>query len=214
MENLMRIAEEIRTELDAKNEARDEALITCREAIRFCANSIRSIHRGELEEAARLLNEARVRVRETANELKEHPDLYYTGYVQDAQKEFAEAEVMHAIIQRRRIPSHRELEIEVAPYLNGFAEAISECRRAILDLLRSGNMTKAEELLKVMDDAYYMLVSLDYPDAITGGLRRTMDTVRAVLERTRGDLTVTLRQSELEKVMREAIQKFEKTSGT
>jgi translin len=103
--------------------------------------------------------------------------------------------------------------VEVAPYLNGLAEAVSECRRDVLDLLRAGNMDRAEELMKVMDDGYYMLVTFDYPDAITGGLRRTMDMVRAVLERTRGDLTVTIRQSELEKAMNRAVEKFEKASG-
>lgn len=210
----MRIADEIRGELDAKNAVRDKALVTCREAIRFCANSIRAIHRGELEEASKLLEEARIRLRVTAEELKDYPDLYHSGYVQDAQKEFVEAEVIHAIIQGELIPNHRELEVEVAPYLNGFGEAVSECRRAVLDLLRAGNMSRAEELMKIMDDAYYMLVSLDYPDAITGGLRRTMDNVRAVLERTRGDLTVTLRQSELERAMNKVIERLEKTSGT
>ena len=211
MENLPKIAESIRAELDAKNAVRDKALVTSREAIRFCANSIRAIHRGQFEEAADLLKEARTRVRETADELKDCLDIYYAGYVQDAQKEYVEAEMMRSIIQDLPIPSHQELGVEAAPYLNGFAEAVSECRRDVLDILRQGNTVRAEQLMKIMDDAYYMLITFDYPDAITGGLRRTMDATRAVLERTRGDLTVTARQHELEQALNKAVEVFEKT---
>jgi translin len=209
MENLPKIAESIRAELDAKNAVRDKALVTSREAIRFCANSIRAIHRGQFEEAADLLKEARTRVRETADELKDCLDIYYAGYVQDAQKEYVEAEMMRSIIQDLPIPSHQELGVEAAPYLNGFAEAVSECRRDVLDILRQGNTVRAEQLMKIMDDAYYMLITFDYPDAITGGLRRTMDATRAVLERTRGDLTVTARQHELEQALNKAVDVFE-----
>lgn len=210
MKNLMKTAEAIRAELDAKNAARDKALITSREAIRFCANSIRAIHRGEFEEADRLLAEARTRVRETAEELKDNLDLYYAGYVQDAQKEYTEAEFVKAIIRDLPIPSHQDLGVESAPYLNGIAEAVSECRRDVLDILRRGDMQRAEDIMQTMDDLYYMLVTFDYPDAITGGLRRTLDAARAVLERTRGDLTITIRQHELEQAMNKAVEVFEK----
>ena len=210
MDDLMKIADDIRAELDAKNAARDKALVTSREAIRFCANSIRSIHRGEFEEADRLLEEARTRVRETADELKDYLDIYYAGYVQDAQKEFTEAATVKAVMRNLSIPGPQELGVEAAPYLNGLAEAASECRRDVLDLLRAGKMQRAEEVLKAMDDVYYMLVTFDYPDAITGGLRRTMDMARAVLERTRGDLTVTIRQQELEQALNKAVETFER----
>jgi translin len=210
MENLSKVAEEIRAELDAKNAARDKALITTREAIRFSANAIRAIHRGEFEEAAELLKEARFRILETTAELKQHLDIYYAGYVQDAQKEYVEAEVVNAIVQGLPVPSHEDLGVEPAPYLNGLAEAASECRRDVLDLLRIGRIERAEEILKAMDDLYYILVTFDYPDAITGGLRRTLDQTRSVLERTRGDLTITMRQQELEYALNKAIEIFER----
>lgn len=211
MDNLMKIADDIRAELDAKNSARDKALVTSREAIRFCANSIRSIHRGEFDEAAKLLKEARTRVRETAKELKDYLDLYYAGYVQDAQKEYVEAELVKAIIQDLPIPGYKELGVESAPYLNGIAEAVSECRRDVLDILRAGKTERAEEVMKKMDDLYDVLVTFDYPDGITGGLRRTMDMARAVLERTRGDLTITIRQRDLAQALNKAVETFERS---
>ena len=208
MENLPKVADEIRAELDAKNAARDKALVTSREAIRYCANSIRAIHRNEFDQAQELLKEARDRVRETAEELKEYLDIYYAGYVQDAQKEYTEAETMYAFIRNQPVPSYQELGVEAAPYLNGLGEAVSECRRSVLDIMRKGDLDRAESLLRIMDDVYYVLIGFDYPDAITGGLRRTMDQTRAVLERTRGDLTVTLRQQELEKALNQAVEVF------
>lgn len=208
MENLMQIADGIRAELDAKNAARDKALVTSREAIRFCANSIRSIHRGEFDEADALLKEARTRVQETAEELKDCLDIYYAGYVQDAQKEYTEAETVNAIMRDLPFPSRQDLGIEAAPYLNGIAEAVSECRRDVLDLLRTGDIDRAVHIMQTMDDAFHVLFTFDYPDGITGGLRRTMDQTRAVLERTRGDLTVTIRQRELEKALNKAVEVF------
>ena len=208
MENLAKVADDIRAELDAKNAVRDKALVTSREAIRYCANAIRAIHRNEFDQAQVLLKEARNRVRETAEELKDYLDIYYAGYVQDAQKEYTEAETMYAFIRDLPIPSHQDLGVEGAPYLNGLGEAVSECRRSVLDIMRKGDLARAESLLRIMDDCYYMLIGFDYPDAITGGLRRTMDNTRAVLERTRGDLTVTLRQQELEKALNQAVEVF------
>ena len=208
MENLPKVADDIRAELDAKNAARDKALVTSREAIRYCANAIRAIHRNEFDQAQELLKEARTRVQETAEELKDYLDIYYAGYVQDAQKEYTEAETMYAFIRNLPIPSHQELGVEGAPYLNGLGEAVSECRRSVLDIMRKGDLARAESLLRIMDDVYYVLIGFDYPDAITGGLRRTMDNTRAVLERTRGDLTVTLRQQELEKALNQAVEVF------
>ncbi|MGB9588674.1 MAG: haloacid dehalogenase [Armatimonadota bacterium] len=211
MENLIRVAEEIRAELDEKNAARDKALITSREAIRFSANAIRAVHRAEFNEAGELLKEARFRILETAAELKQHLDIYYAGYVQDAQKEYVEAETVNAIMQGLLVPTHEQLGVEIAPYLNGLAEAASECRRDVLDLLRAGRIERAEQVLKTMDDLYDILVTFDYPDAITGGLRRTLDQTRAVLERTRGDLTITMRQQELEHVVNRAIEAFQRS---
>jgi translin len=209
MENLMKVADEIRAAFDVKNAARDKALVTSREAIRFCANSIRSIHRGEYEEADVLLKEAQNRVCATADELKCCPDIYHAGYVQDAQKEYVEASTVKAIMRDLPIPTHQELGVEEAPYLNGLAEAVSECRRDVLDILRRGDMDRAVHIMQTMDDIFSILCTFDYPDGITGGLRRTMDQTRAVLERTRGDLTITIRQRELEKALNKAVEAFE-----
>jgi translin len=203
MQELDVISEKIRKNFEAKNAARDAALGASRELIRHCSLSIRATHRAEYGEAAQLL----ARTREIAAQMKSavaaYPDLYFTGYVQDGLKEMAEAHLVHALVTGVPIPDPDALGVDYAAYLNGLGEAAGELRRYALDIMRHENSEKVERVLGAMDDIYSILVTMDFPDALTGGLRRTTDMVRGVLERTRGDLTVAARQEKMEKTLRE-----------
>jgi translin len=203
LENLETIAEKIRTNFEAKNKVRDEALQLSRELIRHCANAIRAIHRAEFENATGLLATAKALASEMVDGVADYADLYYAGYTQDALKEFAEANITYALITDRPLPDPDELGVEYAAYLNGLGEAAGELRRHVLDLIRHGELERGEEILSMMDDIYGVLVTIDFPNAITGGLRRTTDMVRGVLERTRGDLTMSLRQEKLQQALRD-----------
>ena len=200
--HLQTLSGTIRAVLDIKDAVREEALRQSRELIRLSATTVRSIHRHEFENAQQGLQEAAQRAAEIIALRESHPDIYYAGYAQDALKEYAEASLLLALVQGQPLPSFTDLNIEVPAYLNALCEAASECRRHILDLLRNGDTDRAEQLLADMDDIYYLLVTFDYPDALTGGLRRSVDTLRAVLERTRGDVTITAIQRELEEALR------------
>ena len=205
-------AAELRAKLESANRAREEALRACREVIQHSSRAIRAVHRGEMDAAQKLVDEARNRVETVKQTLAAHPELFHAGYVHDSQKEYVEAEAMLAIVGQRTLPAPSALGVEPAAYLNGLAEAASESRRYVLDKLRLGEMQRAETVLKIMDDIYYELVTFDFPDAITGGLRRTTDALRAVLERTRGDLTLTLSQRRLETALQQAREKSEKNN--
>lgn len=198
MDQLETIAEQIRATFDARTAARDRALIHSRTLTRHCANAIRAVHREERELAQEHLTEARQIAGLLRTELVDYPDLYYAGYTQDALKEFAEASIVYALVNNLPLPAPEELALEHATYLQGLAEAAGELRRRCLDILRHGHSQEAEKLLGYMDDIYAVLVTMDYPDAITGGLRRLTDIVRGVTERTRGDMTISLRQEQLE----------------
>jgi translin len=209
MDNLDSIIEKIRARFTARNATRDLTLNRSRELIRFCSLTIRAVHREEFDEAAKLLDTARQAAAAMKADIQSHPELYYTGYTQDSLKELTEACVVYAIVLDRPIPTPDEIEVDEAAYLNGLCEAASELRRRCLDLIRRDRVAEAERMLTAMDDIYAQLVTIDFPDAITGGLRRSTDTLRAVLERTRGDLTTTLQQEKLQK----ALQDFEKRMG-
>ena len=208
MQELDVIADKVRKNFEAKNAARDAALAASRELIRHCALSIRATHRGEYAQATELL----VKTREIAAQMRmsvaAYPDLYFTGYVQDGLKEMAEAHIVHALITGDKIPDPDTLGVDYAPYLNGLGEAAGELRRYSLDIVRHGNSERCETVLAAMEDIYSLLVTMDFPDALTGGLRRTTDMVRGVLERTRGDLTIAARQEKLEKTLHDFEERF------
>jgi translin len=191
------VVAEVVARIEASHSARERALSTSRALIRQCANAIRAVHRAEFDEADRLLSEATRLARDLRGALEQHPDLLFAGYTQDALKEYAEAALVYAFLKDEPPPSAALLQVDPAAYLNGMAEAASELRRAILDGLRHGEVARGERLLDIMDDVYGLLVTVDFPDAVTGGLRRTTDALRAVLERTRGDLTAAIRQEQL-----------------
>ena len=193
-----------RIELDRKNAAREQALRWSRELVRTCANSIRAIHRHDFSSAESLLTEAHALNSQMSAALADMGELYWAGYVQDAQKELVEACCTLALVKREALPDPATLGIAAGPFLNGLGEAVGELRRYLLDLLRRGEVNGCERLLGAMDDIYALLVTLDYPDALTGGLRRTTDSTRGIVEKTRGDLTLALRQEALVAALRAA----------
>jgi translin len=206
MPQLETISERARASLETRNAAREATLTLSREIIRTSANTIRAAHRGELERAREMLRGAREAAANIRHLLGEHPDLYGAGYVHDCQKELAEASAFLAIISGQELPDPEELGVEYPAYLNGLGETVGELRRHTLDRMRQGDLERSERLLATMDEIYHVLVTMDYPDALTGGLRRTTDSVRGIIEKTRGELTTALRQEELRGAIQEALQ--------
>jgi translin len=206
---LQEIGEAAIGRLESVNSARERALAETRQVVRLCANSIRAIHRSEFDTARDLLKQAQAILSDLISELESQQKIYWSGYVQDSQKEFAEACITLAIIEGTDLPDPQALRVDDAVYLNGLAEAAGELRRHVLDTIRRGELDRAETVLSVMDDIYGLLVTVDYPDAVTSGLRRSTDMVRGVLERTRGDLTMSRQQRELT----DALQRAESILG-
>lgn len=199
MHKLEEVAERIRESFETRTAARESALAQARTLTRHCANAIRAIHRGDEEFSRENLEIARLLAKSLKKNLTNFPDIYYAGYTQDALKEFAEATIVYGLItDENTLPTPEELELEYGTYLKGLAEVIGELRRHILDILRSGHSEEAERFLGIMDDIFAVLTTMDYPDAITGGLRRLTDIARSLIEHTRGDLSISIRHQKLE----------------
>ena len=201
MDNLDLMGQAAIQHLSLKHAARERALPKSRAAIRYCANSIRATHRQEFHIAEELAAQASALLTEMSTDLRDHQDVFYAGFVQDAQKEYAEAVTFAALVQQRPLPTASELSISWSAYLNGLGEAVGELRRYILDQLRHGSFERCESLLDIMDDIYALLTTIDFPDAVTAGLRRTTDATRGILEKTRGDLTTAVGQAQLQRAM-------------
>jgi translin len=201
MERLEDIANKIHLDFEATTASRERALGQARTLTRHCATAIRAVHRNEHEPARNHIANAAQIAQDLQTDLADYPDLYFAGYTQDALKEYVEASIVYAFILNEPLPSPEELGVENSTYLNGLAESVGELRRRCLDILRHGYSNEAERLMTHMDDIYAILTAMDYPDAITGGLRRQTDIVRSLTERTRGDLTISLRQQHLEQTI-------------
>jgi translin len=195
------IADRIRDSFERRNRIRDEALTQSRNLTRHAARAIRAIHRDDAQQAQEHLAQANELALALRQGLADDPDLYYSGYAQDALKEYCEAHLTVAIILDREIPSPDDLQAEYATYLNGMSEVVGELRRRIMDLMREGHSPEVERLLETMEEIYAQLVTMDYPDALTYGLRRRTDIARSIIERTQADITISYRQQELEKTM-------------
>lgn len=207
------LAEGVHEVFEVRNQARDRALMQARQLTRCCAQAIRAIHRGDRPLADENLCEARRLVQSLQQDLAAYPDLYFAGYTQDAIKEYAEASVTVAVICNETPPLPGDLGVEYATYLNGLAEVGGELRRRCLDILRQGYSDEAERLLACMDDIYNLLITVDYPDALTNGLRRQTDLARGILERTRGDLTISLQEERLQRAMGNLQQRLADGAG-
>jgi len=198
VKDLAAIAAKLRPRFAADDEARERALRTCRQVIRHSADAIRAVHRREHGKAKQLLDSAHELLLELSRDLAGHGKLLHSGFVHDAQKEFAEGCITLALIAEKDLPKPKALGVSNAAYLDGLGESVGELRRYILDSLRRDDFSRCEELLAIMDEIYGILITMDFPELLAHGLRRTTDAVRAIIERTRGDITVSLRQKNLE----------------
>jgi len=196
------VREAVTAVFDAKHRAREEALAGCRRVIRSSANAIRSLHRGQRAEAEALMEDAAATLARAGAVLADHQDILNAGFVHDAAKEYAEARLTLALSTGEPLPLPADLGVEPAAYLNGLGEAVGELRRRMLDLLRAEDLAAAERTLEAMDAVVEMLATIDYPDGMTGGLRRTTDVARALVERSRSDLTTTVVQERLRRDLR------------
>lgn len=201
--DLSRLSEALSDELDSKTSAREQGLAGSRDTIRACSNAIRAMHRQDFKTAASLLSDAQSNLEQSRSALRDHPDMRYAGFIHDAEKEVAEACITLALVRGEELPSREEVDVPAQAYLKGMAESMGELRRHILDQMRRGDLERCERLLASMDDIYNVLISMDYPDGITYGLRRLTDVARSIIERTRGDFTTSKIQSSLHDALEE-----------
>jgi translin len=192
--------------LASVNVAREAGLPACRQAIRAAGSAIRAVHRLDYERAATFTSESEAAIRHAQEALAPFPMVAYAGFLHDAEKEYAEAVLTRALVTAASLPGPEDVGVGVPAWLNGLAEAASELRRHLLDRLRRDETSEAERLLGAMEEVYEALVGVDFPDAVTGGLRRTNDALRAVLERTRSDVTTTIMQLRLRSALEQAAE--------
>ena len=200
-EQLAVVGPSLREELAGAHQAREVSLRACRDTIRQCSLAIRAVHRLLPDQVREHAAAAEASLRIAQHALEPFPRLAAAGFLHDAEKEYAEARLTAALVAGSPLPDHRSLRVAIPAWLNGLAEAASELRRHLLDRIRDGDLARGSALLDAMGDCYDVLVTVDFPDAITGGLRRATDALRGVLERSRSDVTTTTLQVQLQRAI-------------
>ncbi len=202
--NLEEIGKEIEEVLDEKDSVREIAIKSSREIIRIASRVITKLHRRENEiEEIRRIKEEVWHLRSLL--LNEYPDLFYSGFVQNALQEYVEALLLEAIINKKDIPSPKELYVNPSAYLMGCGDVVGELRREVLESLRVGNFNQAESYLQLMEEFYEMLMRFNYPSGLVP-IKQKQDVARALVEKTRGEITIAAMNRNLEL----KIEKFEK----
>jgi len=201
---LEEISARIRENFEAKDNIREEGLKISREVVRECRTASFALHGQDFEKADKNIKTAGHALEKLEVLFEGHADIYHAGFVEHAQQEYSEVSVLSSLLKEEgeKLPSPEELRVEYAAYLNGLGDVVGELRRHVLDLIRKESFEKAEVFLGIMENIHAMLMDFDYPDAITGGLRRKTDVSRSLIEKTRGDVVNAIGQKKLETAMR------------
>jgi translin len=182
---LRRDIETVSKILDEKDRVREEAIRFVREIVRMSGDLVSSLHGKNVEDAVKIMASLRARKTEFLSLLSKHPDLLYSGLAYNALSEYAESIIVYHLVVEGRMPSFEEIDVPVPAYLQGLGDAVGELRRHIVELLDSGRVEEATYYFRIMEAVYESLKRLDYPDAITPGLRHKVDVAARLVEDTR-----------------------------
>ena len=197
--SVKQLLDKVREELKQKEEAKEETQKNMRKATRLSKQAILLTHRGKFAEAKKLLIETNKLFTALTKLAQKHPELFYFGIVDAAFQEYAEAQILLSLIEKKRFISPEELNVPSIDYVLGLADVIGELRRRALDMLRRGNVRTAEKCLETMETIFSELTAMDDAYMLLPGLRRKCDIARHVIESTRGDVTIETRRTFLER---------------
>lgn len=195
---LNNIFSEITEKLDDIDRDREDILKISREIVRHCSIAIKSIHRKEFDVYRDKIKEIKSNHENLLTFVKKHPMLF-SGYIKTPEQEYMEAVCLYAIINDQELPSPTDYNVDSVNYLLGLADVIGELRRHILDKIRRDEIDDLEKVLDTMSEIYSHLFAIDYPKGITQDLRRKTDVARGIIEKTRGDISLSLQINRLNK---------------
>jgi len=183
---LKEIVEGIAERLRGEEEARREALELARRARVLSKTAILLIHSGDLELAEERLLEAGRLLEASASIAKAR--WLRIDELGAAQEEHAEGRILLSLMRGEGFPTPEELGVKPSRYLLGLADVIGELRREAVEALRVGDLSRAEEMLELMERIYLTLASAEEASVLLKGLRRKLDVGRSVIEGTRGQV--------------------------
>ncbi len=176
---------------------REDVLQKTRSIVRMAAETIKAVHREEWDVAEKNITEMKSLLKGVREQVSKHETLLRRNYTEISEQEYAEAAILFSILHKGQLASPKDLEIPDLAWLLGLADVAGELRRHCLDAIRKGDMKTAEDALGLMEEIYRKLFSLDYPKGMTGSLREKTDTIRKLLQATRGEVSMATHMSRL-----------------
>lgn len=191
MQELEKEVERLKQHFDEIEHERELAYSTMRELRRISTRLVRDMQRDMDLDIAGTFAECK----QLADKLSAAPHQF--GFIEEALIEYAEAAITHALLNNLPEPTMEALGCTERSYVLGLADAISELRRRVLTLMRKDDLDGATRLFDLMDRLFLLLMVFDHTEAVLP-VRRKQDALRAVVERTRADLTSVICQKRLE----------------
>jgi translin len=207
---LKSLLEEVKRELTAKEEMREDAQDKMRKATSLSKQAILLSHQKRLDEANVQLGKAKELIDSLKETAKEYPAIIYGGMFSAALQEYSEACIFVKLIEKSQFVTPKEIDVPPVDYVLGLADVVGELRRLALDALREGDVEKGEQCLRTMDEIYVELEAMDEAYMLVSGLRRKNDVSRRIIEATRGDLTQEVRRKALEDHLKRLEEQLEK----
>jgi translin len=207
LSTLEAVIHEVKTELMAKNQIREETHESMRKATSLSKQAILLIHQKRLDEAKKMVDSAKEKIVSLQTQAKKYPEIIYGGMLSAALQEYSESNIFLVLVQEGRFVTPAEINVPSVDYVLGLADVIGEYRRLALDNLREGAVEKGERCLQIMDEVFIQLLALDEAYMLVPGLRHKSDIARRIIESTRGDITLEVRRKSLE----DELKRFEPT---
>jgi len=190
--------EKLRKNLSAKAEAREEVLRLGRRAIQESGAAIISLHRGMLREADHLIAEVERFLSLVKQASRRERELGYHGLINQAYQEYCEAKLLREYVRTGKVLPPTKIRAPRDAYVLGLADFCGELRRSCLENIRRGELVKAVKDFETMEEIYDELMITLHAAPSTRGLRRKCDQARALVEHTRGDVTMEYRRARIE----------------
>ncbi|MFX1321058.1 MAG: hypothetical protein ACFFAQ_05365 [Promethearchaeota archaeon] len=202
---LKNIFSELTESLDKLDLDREEILKISRIIIRECSIAIKSIHRKEFDQYEIKMQLVKNNHEKLVSLVNKTPGIFYK-YLKTPEQEYAEAVSFYSIILKKKVPSPHEMKIDPLNFALGLADVVGELRRYALDNIRDSQVKDLNEILESMDDIYSNLFSLDYPSGLIQDLRQKTDRARLIIEKTRGDISISLQMNDLKRCIEDNVK--------
>lgn len=183
--NVQASLSDLHEQLKSIEERREKLITGTRKVVLLCGKSIVALHRNELKEGEKQIEEARLLL----NEFRPYAKTDLQRYMNDAEQEFVEATMLKSVCEGSPLPLLEDLNVSGPSYITGILDTIGEIKRLIYDRMRRSQTSDVIKLFSLMQELYNTVYALGVYDNLIPGLRRKLDISKMITEDVRAAVT-------------------------